>query len=41
LSSKRLLTNPAAHNLVIEARSDPRFNSLRNSPAFQKIIPAG
>jgi tetratricopeptide (TPR) repeat protein len=41
LSSKRLLTNASAHNLLIEAHSDPRFNSLRNLPAFQKIIPAG
>jgi tetratricopeptide (TPR) repeat protein len=41
LSSKRLLTNASAHDLLIEARSDPRFNSLRNLPAFQKIIPAG
>jgi tetratricopeptide (TPR) repeat protein len=39
LSSKRLLTNSAAHNLVIEARSDPRFNSLRNRVDFQKIVP--
>jgi len=41
LSSKRLLTNSSAHNLIIEARSDPRFNSLRSLPAFQKIVPAG
>jgi tetratricopeptide (TPR) repeat protein len=39
LSSKRLSTNSTAHNLVIEARSDPRFNSLRTLPAFQKIVP--
>jgi tetratricopeptide (TPR) repeat protein len=41
LSSKRLLTNSAAHNLVIEAQSDPRFNSLRNRVDFQKIVPPG
>ena len=41
LSSKRLLTNSAAHNLAIEARSDPRFNSLRNRVDFQKIVPPG
>jgi thioredoxin-like negative regulator of GroEL len=40
LSSKRLLTNSAEHNLLIEARSDPRFNSLRNLPEFQKIVPS-
>jgi tetratricopeptide (TPR) repeat protein len=39
LSSKRLATNPAAHNLIIEARSDPRLNSLRNLPKFQAIVP--
>jgi len=41
LNSKQLLTNSGAHNLLIEARSDQRFNSVRNLPAFQKIIPAG
>ena len=40
LSSKRIATNPAAHNLVIEARSDPRLNSLRNLPKFQTIVPS-
>ena len=40
LSSKRFQTNPSAHNLLIEARSDPRFNSIRNLPEFQKIVPA-
>ena len=40
LSSKRVLSNPGARNMLIEARSDPRFNSLRALPEFQKIIPA-
>ena len=40
MSSKRLLTNSAAHNLLIEARSDQRFNPIRNQPEFQKIVPA-
>jgi tetratricopeptide (TPR) repeat protein len=39
LSSKRLLTNSGAHNLVVEARADPRFNTLRNRVDFQKIVP--
>ena len=39
-SSKRLLTNPAAHNLLTDVRSDPRFNPIRNLPEFQKIVPA-
>lgn len=39
LSSKRLLTNSAARNLIEEARKDPRFNALRSSPEFQKIVP--
>jgi tetratricopeptide (TPR) repeat protein len=38
-SSQRLLTNPAAHNLLVSARTDPRFNPIRNLPEFQKIIP--
>ena len=40
LSSKRLLTNSAAHNLLIAARSDQRFDLIRNLPEFQKIVPA-
>jgi thioredoxin-like negative regulator of GroEL len=38
-SSKRLATNPAANNIVADARKDPRFNSIRDLPEFQKIIP--
>ena len=41
LSAKRLAANPAAHDLVIEARKDHRFDSLRNLPAFQKLVPPG
>jgi tetratricopeptide (TPR) repeat protein len=41
LSAKRLATNPAAHDLRVEARGDPRFDSLRNLPAFQKLVPPG
>ncbi|MGD0744187.1 MAG: DUF2723 domain-containing protein [Verrucomicrobiota bacterium] len=41
LSAKRLATNPAASDLLAEARKDPRFNSLRNLPAFQKLVPPG
>ena len=39
LSSKRLLTNAAARNLLIEVRKDPRFNAIRNLPEFQKLVP--
>ncbi len=41
LSAKRLATNPAAHDLLVEARKDPRFDSLRNLPAFKKLVPPG
>ena len=39
LSAKRLVKNPKARDLLAEARKDPRFNALRNSPEFQKIVP--
>jgi tetratricopeptide (TPR) repeat protein len=39
-SSRRLLTNSTARNLMNEARRDPRFNPIRNLPEFQKIVPA-
>ncbi len=41
LSAKRLATNPAAHDLLVEARKDPRFDSLRTLPAFKKLVPPG
>jgi thioredoxin-like negative regulator of GroEL len=40
LSTKRKLTNPAARDLVSEARNDTRFNAIRNEPEFQKLVPA-
>ena len=40
MSSKRLLTNPAARDLIGEARKDPRFTPIRNLPEFQKLVPA-
>ena len=40
LSARRLKTNPTAHDLLSEARKDPRFNALRNLPEFQKIVPS-
>ena len=39
LSAKRLATNPAARNMLNEARNDPRFNGLHNLPEFQKLVP--
>jgi len=39
LSAQRLKSNPTAHDLLSEARKDPRFNSLRNLPEFQKMVP--
>ncbi|HVU26235.1 MAG TPA: DUF2723 domain-containing protein [Verrucomicrobiae bacterium] len=40
LSAARLKTNPAARDLLNEARKDSRFNSLRSLPGFQKLVPA-
>ena len=40
ISAQRLKTNPAAHDLLAEARKDHRFDPLRTLPAFQKIVPA-
>jgi tetratricopeptide (TPR) repeat protein len=40
MSSKRLLTNPAARDLIVEARKDHRFDPVRNLPEFQKLVPA-
>ena len=39
LSAQRLKTNPTARDLMAEARKDSRFDSVRNRPDFQKIVP--
>jgi tetratricopeptide (TPR) repeat protein len=39
LNARRLKSNSTAHDLLIEARKDPRFNSLRTLPEFQKMVP--
>ena len=39
LNAKRLATNPAAHDLLIETRTDPRLEPLRKLPEFQKLVP--
>jgi tetratricopeptide (TPR) repeat protein len=39
LSAQRLMTNPAALNLLVEARKSPYFNSIRTLPDFQKLVP--
>ena len=39
LNAQRLKTNPAANNLMTQVRADPHFNSLRNLPEFQKLVP--
>lgn len=38
-SNARLKTNSTALNLLNSARNDPRFNSIRSTPEFQKIVP--
>ena len=40
MNAKRLQANPGATNLLALARSDPRFNGLRNLPEFQKLVSA-
>ena len=39
LSAQRIKVNPAARDLLAEARKDPRFDSVRNTPEFQAIVP--
>jgi thioredoxin-like negative regulator of GroEL len=39
MSQARLKADPAASNLLAEARKDTILNSLRNQPAFQKLVP--
>ena len=39
LSAQRLKSNPAAHDLLNEARKDLHFEPLRNLPEFQKLVP--
>jgi tetratricopeptide (TPR) repeat protein len=38
LNARRLKSNPAAHDLLNEARKDPHFDPLRNLPEFQKMV---
>jgi len=40
LNAKRLATNPAAHNLITDIRTDPSLNSLRSLPEFRQLVPA-
>ena len=40
LSAARLKTNPAARDLLAQARADAHLNSLRALPEFQKLVPA-
>jgi len=39
LSARRLKQNPKARDLLVEARKDSRFDTVRNLPAFQKLVP--
>ena len=38
LSDKRLKANPHALNIRDTARTEPSFNSIRNTPEFQKLV---
>jgi tetratricopeptide (TPR) repeat protein len=38
LSNARLKTNPGARDLRNDARNEPSFNSVRNTPEFQKLV---
>jgi hypothetical protein len=39
ISTQRLAKNPAARDLVKEARSDNRFDRIRSLSEFQKLVP--
>jgi tetratricopeptide (TPR) repeat protein len=39
LSAQRLKTNPAARDLLTQARTDAHLNPLRSLPEFQKLVP--
>jgi tetratricopeptide (TPR) repeat protein len=39
LSAQRLKQTPKARDLLAEVRKDHRFDSLRNLPEFQKLVP--
>ena len=39
MNSQRIKTNPAANDLMAQARADSHFNSLRSLPEFQKLVP--
>ena len=37
-NAKRLVQNPKAANLLIQARTDPRFAALHDNPEFQQMM---
>jgi tetratricopeptide (TPR) repeat protein len=39
LNARQLKTNATAHDLLDEARRDPRLNSLRALPEFSRLVP--
>lgn len=39
LNTQRLHNNPSAHDLAAQAAKDSRFNSLRDDPEFQSLLP--
>jgi len=39
LSAARLKSNPAARDLLAQARTDGHLNSLRALPEFAKLVP--
>jgi beta-lactamase regulating signal transducer with metallopeptidase domain/tetratricopeptide (TPR) repeat protein len=40
LSAARLKRDPKARDLLQDARKDARFDKLRNTPAFEKLVPS-